>query len=47
MWSNQNNNIGYSYIVEDARKKTTVVWSCEEKRRIIRGDKSAEDGATG
>ena len=35
-----------SGIIEDARTKTTVL-SCEEKRRIICGDKGAGDGDTG
>ena len=27
-------------------RRTTVVWSCEEKRRIVHGDKGAGDGGT-
>lgn len=40
-------NKGSSNIEESARKKTTVVWSCEEKRSTICVDKGTGDGGTG
>lgn len=35
------------YFEELAKNETTVVWSCEEKKRIIRSDKGSGDRGKG
>ena len=33
-------NDGCIHMEEDVRRNNTVIWSCEEKRSIIRGDRA-------